>query len=1152
MVVKPASFSRSAPVNANVSSYNASSTYASGTNLGNSNYIVYMGNGNTVTVTGMASDYNFEVIVYAYNFGCLNYIFGSCTSYGYLVNTSYTTSNSEVHYTLATQPTGTPTINVVGTPGPTTATLNFSGTSTWNLISVYAATNNYNTPVDGTYYTPSATFGNGSQIGGTGSNNFSVYSSSANGTVNISNLAPATAYYGIAFGYNGSGSVSNNSFNYSNTIDWVYFSTYNNPPTINSVSNYTICQDSPTQTVSLSGIGDGSASETQTVTITASSNNTALIPNPTITYTHPNSTGTLTFKPNAGQSGTAIISILASDGGPNNSTTQKTFVVVVKGIPTAAGAITTATTTLCQLKNNVVFSVPTITNATTYNWNLPTNATVTAGANTNSITVDFNTSVSSYNISVYGSNTNGCGNGSTSYLLVNFDKVPTTANAGPNQLICNNLTALSANTPSIGTGAWTYCSSGLGNLSSTVTPNSNLQVVNNQTVTAVWTITNGVCPASSSTVTVTNINGSPSCTPYADFVADNTEICQGSVVTFSNTSVQAVGVNTFTWTFGAGATPATSTSTAAAITVTYNTTGPKNVTLAMNSGAGALTMTKTSYINVITTPAAPALITGNTTICQGKTAEPYFINTVTDATGYNWTFPAGVTQNTGGNTNVVSANFSNVAASGNVGVSASNACGTSSVTTLAITVNPLPSQASSITGSTTVCQGVNGVVYVANNLNNALSFTWATPNGVNIVSGLNTKTITVNFDNTATSGTLSVYGTNGCGDGAVNSSIITVNPLPDAAGAISGQTSNLICPLSTNINYSVAPINNATSYGWIYPAGYTAVSGSATNSIYLDATVNASNGGIKVVGKNACGNGDSSSVLNVNITTLPVQQLCVVTVDTLSTHNEIIWQKNGASNIDSFRVYRVQTAFVDTLIATVGFNDLSSVVDVNSNPNVTSYTYKVAAVDFCGNEGPKSGAHQTIHLQSIYSPSPAKMDLSWNLYSGATVSNYRVLRDTAYSGNWVVLINNLAPNATSYTDYTIPTNATSVQYRVDVIWANSCDPTQRVTASVINTTKSNTKDFITGVVTDVKKQSELLNSISLYPNPTKDIFEIEMQSALEHADIQITNQLGSIVKTVAMNYTDKASVNISDLSSGIYYVTIKTPFGSVTKRVSKL
>lgn len=1148
VVMRPVSSSIVVPSNANMLAYAASSNYGSGSNLGSSNFVVYKSSGTSVTVTGLTPGINYEAVVYSYNFGCGQYVIGTCVQpNAFLVKTTVGSGNSEQHYTLATKPTAYPTLTLVGTPGPTTATLSFGGTgANWSLVSVRNQIYGGANPVDGTYYSASSVFGSGSQLGGTGTYNYSTYFNSATGTVNLTNLQPATSYFARAYACNGTGSASNNSYNYYG-YELVAFSTYNTPPTLNTISNYTICQDAAITNLSLSGIGDGSAAETQTVSIAAYSSNTSLMPSPTISYTHPNPTGTLSFKPNAGQSGTAVITVVAQDGGPNNNATTRTFTVTVNPKPAAAGAITTASTTICQVKNGVVFTVPAIANATTYNWSLPPNSTVTAGANTRSITVNFSITALSHNINVYGSNTFGCGNGTSSSLFVNFDKMPTASNAGTNYQTCSNVTALNANSPSVGIGQWTSSTSGLGNISDVTLPNANLTMSPNQTVTAVWTTTNGVCPASSSTVVITNINGSPSCTPDADFLASNTTPCVGSAVNYTSTSV---GATSYTWNFGATATPSVSNS--ANVNVTYSSVGLKTVTLTINSLSGLNTEIKTGYINVITVPAAPASIFGNSPICQGTNSESYFVNPINTATNYNWTFPSNVTLNTGLGTNGITANFAANAASGNIGVSASNACGTSAITTKSIIVNPLPTQATAITGSNTVCQGVNNVVYIANNLNNGLSYTWETPNGANIVGGLNTRTITVNYDNSSVSGTVSVYGTNGCGDGAIRNRAITVNPLPGAAGSITGSSSNQVCPLSTNINYSISPVTNATSYAWVYPAGYSVASGGATNSIFLNASLGSANGNIKVVGKNACGNGDTSNVFAASIDGLPTQQICVVTVDSLSTSNEIFWQKNGVSNVDSFRVYRMQSLVLDTLIGTVGYNELSRFVDATANPNVTSFTYKVAAVDFCGNEGPKSLPHQTIHLQSIYSPSPQKTDLMWNLYDGASVNNYRVLRDTNNSGNWVVLINNLAPNAASYTDFGIPAGANSVQYRVDVVWLNSCDPTAKVAQSIINTTKSNTKDFVISIPTDIKSQNELLNSISLYPNPTKDVFDIELKSGIESFDVEIYNQLGSVLKSTHLTYTDKATIDISEFSSGIYYVVIKTKIGSVTKRISKL
>lgn len=1157
VVVKPTGNSRVAPSNAAAPGYSGNTTYGNGTNLGSSNYIVYYGTttAGNITVNGLSPGTNYEAIVYSYNYGCLNYILGTCTQFGYLINTSYGSGNSEVKYTLATEPTNTPSITLIGTPGANTATIAVGGSGySWNIMSVRNQSLTGYNPVDGIYYSPSTTFGSGDQIGGSGTLNYVAYFSSPTATVNLTNLQPATLYFARVYAVNGVGGYSNNSYNYTSSYNVVSFSTYNAPPTLNALSSYTLCEGAPNTTVSLSGIGDGSSAETQTVSITATSDNTNLIPNPTISYSHPNTSGTLVFKPNANQSGTAIITVTANDGGPNNFTTIRTFTVVVKGKPAAAGAISTASTTLCKVSNGVVFSVPAIANATNYNWSIPAGATVTAGANTRSITVNFVSTVSSYSLTVYGSNSNGCGNGAASGLLLNFDNVPTTANAGPNQQICNNLTGLTANTPSIGTGAWTYCSTGLGSISSTNTPNANLQVVNNSTVTSVWSIKNGVCPVSSSTVVVTNIFGSPSCNPDADFLASNLTPCVNAPVIFYNTSV---GATSTLWNFGPTATPSVS-SASNSVSVVYSTTGPKTVTLTIGSVNGPDTEVKTSYVNVISVPSAPTAITGNTTVCQNSLAQPYFISSVVNATDYFWSFPSGVSPNTGGNTNAITANFSDVAQSGNIGVYASNSCGNSAVTNLSITVNPLPSVASSITGSNTVCQGVNSVMYIAENLDNAISYTWDLPNGASITNGTNTKTITVNYSNSSSSGTVSVYGTNACGDGLTASQTISVNPLPGAAGVIFGLNTIYTCPLSTSVNYSIDPVSDATSYYWFLPNGYSIANGNNTNSIDVDASLLSESGNFKVVGKNACGAGDTSNVLFVTVSGLPTQNICVVTVDSSSTRNEIFWQKNGVSTIDSFKVYRVKTLVLDTLIGTVAYNDLGRFIDTTANPNVTSYTYKISAIDLCGNESVKSSSHQSIHLQSIYSATPQKTDLSWNLYVGASVDNYRVLRDTNHSGNWQVLANTLAPNVTSYTDLSIPAGAQSLQYRVDVIWTNSCDPNAKVAQSVVNTTKSNTKDFILPttptptVDVGINTQEELVNSISVYPNPTKDEFNVEISKDVHEFVIEIYNQLGSKVYSSKVYNSNHSRVNIDSLNSGVYFVHIKTNLGSVTKRITKI
>lgn len=93
--------------------------------------------------------------------------------------------------------------------------------------------------------------------------------------------------------------------------------------------------------------------------------------------------------------------------------------ITVNSIPESAGIIS-GTTTVCQLQNAEIYTVPVIANAKAYVWTLPEGATGTS--TTNSISVNFgNTSVSGV-IKVKGHN--DCGDGTESFLSITINSVP--------------------------------------------------------------------------------------------------------------------------------------------------------------------------------------------------------------------------------------------------------------------------------------------------------------------------------------------------------------------------------------------------------------------------------------------------------------------------------------------------------------------------------------------------------------------------------------------------------------------------------------------------------------------------------------------------------------------------------------------------------
>jgi uncharacterized repeat protein (TIGR01451 family) len=111
-------------------------------------------------------------------------------------------------------------------------------------------------------------------------------------------------------------------------------------PTLNAISGVTINEDAGSQTVNLSGITAGGGAS-QTLTVTATSSSPGVVPNPTVSYTSANATGSLSFTPVADAFGSATITVVVRDdggtinGGVNAMT--NTFVVTVNSVNDTPG-----------------------------------------------------------------------------------------------------------------------------------------------------------------------------------------------------------------------------------------------------------------------------------------------------------------------------------------------------------------------------------------------------------------------------------------------------------------------------------------------------------------------------------------------------------------------------------------------------------------------------------------------------------------------------------------------------------------------------------------------------------------------------------------------------------------------------------------------
>lgn len=152
-------------------------------------------------------------------------------------------------------------------------------------------------------------------------------------SVNVGNVSKATigglqqntTYYFAATTYDSAGNESD----FSNEASYSSNVTPAVPPALNALNDLAINENSGLQTVSLSGISPGSGS---VVSISAVSSNPGLIPNPTVNYASPNTTGSLIFVAQTNACGSAIITVTANNGQAQSNLVTRSFTVTVSQI----------------------------------------------------------------------------------------------------------------------------------------------------------------------------------------------------------------------------------------------------------------------------------------------------------------------------------------------------------------------------------------------------------------------------------------------------------------------------------------------------------------------------------------------------------------------------------------------------------------------------------------------------------------------------------------------------------------------------------------------------------------------------------------------------------------------------------------------------
>ncbi|MBC8755654.1 T9SS type A sorting domain-containing protein [Kordia sp. YSTF-M3] len=78
------------------------------------------------------------------------------------------------------------------------------------------------------------------------------------------------------------------------------------------------------------------------------------------------------------------------------------------------------------------------------------------------------------------------------------------------------------------------------------------------------------------------------------------------------------------------------------------------------------------------------------------------------------------------------------------------------------------------------------------------------------------------------------------------------------------------------------------------------------------------------------------------------------------------------------------------------------------------------------------------------------------------------------------------------------------------------------------------------------EEENILSQLSLYPNPAKDIVKIELPAGIEDIKIEVFDNAG---KQIAMQLSPENTIDVSNIASGLYLITITSDDIKTTKKL---
>jgi hypothetical protein len=374
--------------------------------------------------------------------------------------------------------------------------------------------------------------------------------------------------------------------------------------------------------------------------------------------------------------------------------------------------------------------------------------------------------------------------------------------------------------------------------------------------------------------------------------------------------------------------------------------------------------------------------------------------------------------------------------------------------------------------------------------------------------------------------TLNIEDDNGCTFSAT--STLTDNGGPNI---VLNQTTDASClnngALNININSTVA----IQSYLWS--------NGEVTEDI---TNLSPDEYTITVTDVNNCQSYFTTTVMPI----IPAPtDICLVTVDTSTNTNLVVWEKIVTSDIDYYVVFRETSVANEFLpVDTIYYADPSQFTDPVAYPQFRSWRYKIKSVNTCGYSSYFGDIHKTMHV-TISTGLAGTYNINWDEYEGFVYPTFDIWRYTNADGWGTNPIQSIPNTQFSLTD--TPPTINGLDYIIEITPPNTCTSTTNKAIDHNSSRSNKASSTAPGAGNSITEQTEL--KVDIYPNPSTGVFNIVLTNNANKT-LKLYDMKGSLVKEF-ISSNKSIQIDLNQFENGMYILEIYTDNSLTRKQLLK-